>query len=70
MTRAGEPRLGEMKGASDFTSVTFQPDLAKFGMQTLEPDTVALFARRAYDIAAATRGVRVFLNGRRLPVSG
>ena len=53
----------------DFTCVTFWPDLAKFKMETLDKDIVDLFSRRAYDIAASTRGVRVFLNGKKLPVS-
>lgn len=52
----------------DFTCITFHPDLAKFGMDSLEKDTVDLFTRRAYDIAASSRGVKVFLNGKRLPV--
>ena len=38
-------------------------------METLDRDTVALLSRRAYDVAATTRGVKVFLNGKRLPIS-
>lgn len=37
-------------------------------MESLDPDTVALLSRRAFDVAASTRGVKVFLNGKRLPV--
>ena len=43
----------------------FQP---KFHMEKLDEDTVALLSRRAYDVAASTRGVKVFLNGKRIPV--
>jgi DNA topoisomerase II len=53
----------------DFTCVTFQPDLAKFGMERLDDDIVALMSRRAYDLAGSTNGVVVFLNGKKLPVS-
>ena len=53
----------------DYTAVTFYPDLAKFKMDSLDRDCVALFTRRAYDIAASSRGVKVILNGKRLPVS-
>jgi DNA topoisomerase-2 len=35
----------------DYTRITFQPDLSKFGMSELEPDTVALLTKRVYDIA-------------------
>ncbi|KAE8284378.1 DNA topoisomerase 2-alpha [Larimichthys crocea] len=41
-----------------------------FKMSILDKDTVALMTRRAYDIAGATKGVRVFFNGKRLPITG
>lgn len=68
MGRAGEHKIRSFDG-DEFTCITFQPDLSKFKMQTLDKDTVAIMTRRAYDIAGATKGVRVFLNGKRLPVS-
>lgn len=68
MGRAGEHKIRPFDGA-EFTCITFQPDLTKFKMQALDKDTVAIMTRRAYDIAGATKGVRVFLNGKRLPVS-
>lgn len=68
MTKTKEPTITDAK-ESDFTSVTFYPDLAKFGMEKLTDDIVSLFTRRAYDVAASAKGVKVFLNGKRLPVS-
>lgn len=62
MSKAGEPIIKEA-AKEDFTRVTFYPDLSKFGMQELDRDTVALFSRRAYDIAGSTKGVKVYLNG-------
>lgn len=50
MGKTQEPIIKPNKD-EDFTSVTFYPDLAKFGMDHLEDDTIALLARRAYDIA-------------------
>ena len=67
MSKAGEPKLKEFSG-DEFTKITFSPDLKKFNMEKLDDDTVALMSRRAYDIAASTKGVKVFLNGKRLPV--
>ncbi|KAK7507966.1 hypothetical protein BaRGS_00000931 [Batillaria attramentaria] len=69
MTKTKEPTITESK-EHDFTCVTFHPDLSKFGMTSLDADTVALFTRRAYDVAATTRGVKVFLNGKKVPVKG
>lgn len=67
MSKTKVPTLTDAK-ETDFTSVTFFPDLEKFKMEKLDSDVVALFTRRAYDIAASTKGVKVFLNGKRLPV--
>ena len=68
MGKATEPRISSNKG-DDYTCITFYPDLEKFKMESLDKDIVDLFSRRAYDIAASTKGVKVFLNGKRLPVS-
>ncbi|XP_078621216.1 DNA topoisomerase 2-alpha-like isoform X2 [Branchiostoma floridae x Branchiostoma japonicum] len=68
MGKAGEPKIQDYHGA-DFTCVTFKPDLPKFKMDRLDDDTVALLRRRAYDIAGSTKGVRVLLNGEKLPVT-
>ena len=35
----------------------------------LNKDIVSLMTRRAYDIAGCTKGVSVYLNGNKLPVS-
>ena len=67
MSKAEEPKLRDFSG-DEFTKITFQPDLKKFNMEKLDDDTVALLSRRAFDIAASTKGVKVFLNGTRLPV--
>jgi len=68
MTKTKEPTIGESKD-SDYTAITFYPDLSKFGMESLDKDIVDLFTRRAYDIAAASKDVKVMLNGKRVPVS-
>lgn len=68
MSKADDPILKDAKD-EDFTCVTFEPDLAKFKMERLDDDTVALLARRAYDIAASSPGVKVYLNDKRLPIT-
>ncbi|XP_051014468.1 DNA topoisomerase 2-alpha isoform X1 [Acomys russatus] len=69
MGRAGDMELKPFSG-EDYTCITFQPDLSKFKMQSLDKDIVALMVRRAYDIAGSTKDVKVFLNGNKLPVKG
>lgn len=67
MSKASEPKVKNF-GGDDYTKVTFSPDLKKFKMDSLDQDIVSLMSRRAYDIAASTRGVKVFLNGKRVAI--
>lgn len=69
MTKDKEPQI--VKATSDdYTKITFKPDLTKFKMKELDDDIIGLMSRRAYDIAGATKGVKVFLNGKVLPIQG
>ncbi|XP_078520094.1 DNA topoisomerase 2-beta isoform X2 [Lissotriton helveticus] len=69
MMKTTDPKIKFFDG-DDYTCITFQPDLSKFKMEKLDKDTVALLTRRAYDIAGSCKGVKVILNGRKLPVNG
>uniref|UniRef100_A0A8C1LK25 DNA topoisomerase 2 n=1 Tax=Cyprinus carpio TaxID=7962 RepID=A0A8C1LK25_CYPCA len=69
MGKTSEAKIKKFDG-EDYTCVTFQPDLAKFKMEKLDKDIVALLTRRAYDVAGSCRGVKVMLNGKKLPVNG
>ena len=56
-------------GKSDFTCVTFKPDLKRFKMSHLDDDIVALMSKRVYDMAGVSpRDLKVYLNKSRLPV--
>lgn len=67
MTKTVDPKILPFKG-TDYTCITFYPDLPKFKMSELDKDIVALMTRRAYDIAGCTKGVKVFLNEKKLPI--
>lgn len=69
MTRDEEPKIVKSTD-EDFTKITFSPDLAKFKMKELDDDICHLMARRAYDVAGSSKGVAVFLNGKRIPIKG
>lgn len=68
-----EPPLVADRGSKTktFTSVSFVPDLAKFGLSRLdEGDTLDLVRRRAYDVAGNVGPTaRVVLDGRPIPVT-
>lgn len=67
MSKTSDPKIKD-SSSNDFTKITFSPDLTKFKMTELDDDIIDLMSRRAYDIAASTRGVSVFLNGSKLLV--
>ena len=67
MSKAGEAKIAA--STDDYTKVSFKPDLPKFGMDCLNRDMVALLTRRVYDLAGCLTGVKVYLNGKRIPVS-
>ncbi|KAB7496958.1 DNA topoisomerase 2 [Armadillidium nasatum] len=69
MSKASEPKIKEFSG-SESTKISFSPDLSKFKMQSLDDDIVSIMSRRAFDVAASTRGVKVYLNGKKVPVKG
>ena len=67
MTKGKDAAITPSSG-DDFTKVTFKPDLAKFKMTELDDDIIHLMMRRAFDVAGSTKGVKVYLNGKVVPV--
>ncbi len=69
MSVKGTPDITKYSG-KDFTCVTFYPDLARFKMVCMDEDIVALFCKRAYDIAATNTAagskLNVYLNGNKI----
>lgn len=60
MSHKGEPTISACSSDDNWTSITFTPDLARFGMEALEEDTVALMRKRVYDMAGILgKGVKV-----------
>ncbi|KAF3321549.1 DNA topoisomerase 2 [Carex littledalei] len=69
MGKKSEPTITKCKENENWTRVTFKPDLAKFKMDHLEEDVVALMKKRVVDLAGTLgKSVKVELNGQRVPV--
>ena len=51
MSKKSEPKITSCKATDNWTSITFSPDLAKFGMEGLEEHVVMLMRKRVYDMA-------------------
>ena len=68
MLKFDKPEIKDYSG-EDFTSITFEPDLSRFGMEKMDEDIIALFKKRVYDMAGITpKGVNVYLNKEKLQV--
>ncbi|KAF8575914.1 type II DNA topoisomerase [Ramaria rubella] len=66
MTKVGKAKI--TKGTQEFTRITFRPDLRRFGMKSIDEDTVALLKKRVYDMAGTVKDIKVFLNDERIKV--
>ena len=69
MTKVGKAKITKYN-REGYTKITFRPDLARFGMTSIDDDTVSLLKKRVFDLAGTTKDVRVYLNGERLKVKG
>ena len=68
MLKFDDPEIKDYSG-DDFTSITFEPDLKRFGMDNLDEDIISLFKKRVYDMAGITpKNVNVYLNGEKIQV--
>ncbi|KAG8904381.1 DNA topoisomerase 2, partial [Tulasnella sp. 403] len=68
MGTKGAPKITKNSKNEEFTHITFKPDLARFGMETIDKDTEALLKKRVYDMAGTVRDIKVVLNGERLKI--
>jgi DNA topoisomerase II len=68
MSKVGKAKITSNKGGKEYTTITFKPDLRRFGMETLDADFEAVVKRRVYDLAGCVRGVKVELNGERIKI--
>lgn len=70
MSKVGKAKITKNSKGEEYTRVTFRPDLKRFGMDTIEDDTVALLKKRVYDMAGTVKDIKVFLNDERLKIKG
>ncbi|KAI9452414.1 DNA topoisomerase [Lactarius psammicola] len=70
MGKCGKAKITKNSRGEEYTRVTFTPDLKRFGMTSIDPDTVSLLKKRVYDMAGTTKDVKVYLNDERLKVKG
>ncbi|KAI0668658.1 type II DNA topoisomerase [Trametes maxima] len=66
MSKMGKAKITKNGRGEDYTRVTFKPDLKRFGMDSIDEDTVSLLKKRVHDLAGTVKDVKVFLNDERL----
>ncbi|KAH8120719.1 DNA topoisomerase II [Phellopilus nigrolimitatus] len=67
MSNCGKAKITKNK-KDEYTRVTFKPDLQRFGMDSIDDDTLALLKKRVYDMAGTVKNIKVFLNDERLKI--
>ena len=70
MSKMGKAKITKNSKKEEYTRVTFKPDLARFGMDRIDEDTISLLKKRVYDLAGTTKDVKVFLNDERIKIKG
>lgn len=68
MSVVQKPKITKMKSAKEFTRITFKPDLSKFGMDSLDEETLSVLRRRVYDLCGTVKDCNVYLNDKRLNI--
>ena len=69
MSEKSEPKITEFTGKSDYTKISFSPDLERFHMKELDDDIISLMIKRVYDVAGITpSAVKVYLNDKRIEI--
>lgn len=68
MSSTEDCKITDYKESKDYVKVTFSPDLKRFQSSCFDDDLISLLTKRVYDIAGCC-GVKVWLNGRRLPIN-
>ena len=70
MSKVDKPKITSCS-TKPYTRVSFTPDYPRFGMQGLTDDTVAVFEKRVYDLAASTPSdLVVSWNGETIKLKG
>ncbi|KAM9987338.1 hypothetical protein ACTFIZ_005365 [Dictyostelium cf. discoideum] len=63
-----DPRITSYQNKTDYTKITFYPELDRFGMVDFDDDLVALLSKRVYDIAGCNPTLKVSLNDEELGI--
>lgn len=64
-----EVNYGKLKKITDFTKITFFPDLKRFSLKIITNEISRLLKKRVYDLSGILSGVTVFLNDKKIDIN-
>lgn len=64
MSEKTKPKV--KKSNKKYTRITYQPDLSRFGMDSIDESHIKMIRKRLYEIAACNPGLKVSLNTERI----
>ena len=68
MSNISKPKITKLKSKREYTKVTFKPDLSKFGMTSLDEETLSVLTRRVYDLCGTVNNCNIYLNDKKLNI--
>ena len=68
MSNISKPKITKLKSKREYTKVTFEPDLSKFGMTSLDEETLSVLTRRVYDLCGTVNNCNIYLNDKKLNI--
>ncbi|KYQ90029.1 DNA topoisomerase II [Tieghemostelium lacteum] len=69
MKQKEDPVITSYSKSTNYTTITFFPELKRFGMTHFDDDLMALLEKRVYDIAGTNAGLKVSYNGKNISFS-
>ena len=70
MSVVGKPEVTTLKNTKSYIKVTFYPDVARFGLKSMDNDHYNLFYRRTIDIAGMNENkLKVFFNKKKIELT-
>lgn len=69
MSISEKPSIKKYTKKTNYVEITFYPDLARFGLSTMDEDHKSLFYRRAMDIAGISNKLKVSFNDTKIEIT-
>ena len=66
MSKKSKPKISKL--SKNYTKITFYPDFERFGLTGIDDEIKSVIFRRCLDIAVYCQGIKMFYNGKQIPI--